>query len=66
MTRQDFEKLAGVIREQVLAFHQWDIADLPAVTYVLQEVAGDIADVCESSNGLFDREKFLIACGLPE
>ena len=66
MTRQDFIKFAVVIHDQVDKMERvgLDSGERELVLEFLADVASDIADVCDSSNGQFDREKFLSACGL--
>jgi len=65
MTRKHFEKLATVIRDQVdatkMAYLNWQNSD---EFLMLEEIASDLADMCEGENALFDRDKFLIACGV--
>ena len=68
MTRQDFEKLATTIDDQVTRVKasypvSWRNSD---EFLLLEELASDIADVCEGSNGMFDRDRFLRACGTLE
>lgn len=65
MTHREFEKLAIVIREQrynLCRIHPVN-ADLTAEWALLEEIAGDIADVCESSDDSLSREEFLRLCG---
>lgn len=66
MTAKHFEKLATVIRDQVLATQvaypvSWNLSD---EYLLLEEIASDLSDVCEGENTLFDRERFLTACGV--
>lgn len=66
MTRRDFEKFAVTIRDQVEKNERADYTRPKKllVLETLRELAGDQADVCESSNDMFDRERFMKACGL--
>jgi hypothetical protein len=66
MTRKHFEKLATVISD-----HVQSCVGAYGATYrfseeflMLEEIASDLSDVCEGENELFDREKFLTACGV--
>ena len=65
MIRKDFEKFAAVFREHIAEMDRvgLDGTEKVLVQDFLYSVAGDIADVCESSNDDFDRESFLSACG---
>ena len=51
MTRQHFQKIAETIK----------FLDLPDEHK--RKVANDLADMCASTNGRFDRQRFLTACG---
>lgn len=66
MTRKHFEKLATVIKDQVVATQRAYRLDWQESSeyLMLEEVASDLADVCEGENGLFDRARFLAACGV--
>ena len=66
MTHQDFEKFAGVIDDHMGNMDRIGLDDMEksVVSTFLQSIAGDIADICESSNDRFDRDRFLKACGL--
>jgi hypothetical protein len=66
MTRRDFEKFAAVFADHIGSMDRvgLDGTEQFLVKDFLAGVAGDIADVCESSNDLFDRDRFLKACGL--
>lgn len=66
MTRTDFEKFATAIKDQVgeTDRKQLESWEKEHVISALRDLAGDIADICESSNDLFDRDRFLKACSL--
>jgi len=67
MTRQDFEKFAIVIRDQVNSVPDGlSPFERHLIAATLIEIASDLADVMEGSNSLFDRSRFLKACGVPE
>ena len=54
MTRKDYEGIASVLRKLMLA------------GYHVRSAAMGIADYCQSDNSRFDREKFLVACGVSQ
>ena len=66
MTAKHFEKLATVIKDQVEATQRaYSVSWMNSDEYLLlEEIASDLADVCEGENGLFDRDRFLTACGV--
>lgn len=66
MTAKHFEKLATVIKDQVTDIQRMYRLDWQESSeyLMLEAIAGDIADVCESENARFDRARFLIACGV--
>jgi len=60
MTKKDFELIAGTLK---------DIRDLqqkPAYIELIDNVSECIANALPSCNPLFNREKFLTACGVTE
>lgn len=65
MTRRDFEKFAAVFADHLGSMERigLDGTEQYLVKDFLSGVAVDIADVCESSNDSFDRDRFLKACG---
>jgi hypothetical protein len=56
MTRKDYELIAGVLKNYLRIDY--------GVQCVLEELAEEFADVLATTNPLFNREKFLIACGV--
>lgn len=58
MTKKDYVKIAGVIKEyrhqKRIEGYNWDLSDL----------AQDLAVVFASDNPRFDQDRFLEACGL--
>lgn len=65
MTRQDFEKFAAVFADHLNSMDRvgYDGTEKLLIRSFLSDVALDIADVCESSNDRFDRDRFMNACG---
>jgi hypothetical protein len=59
MTRKDYVAIANAVAD-VLKTCEVDSAESTAVEFL----ATKLADVCQSDNARFDREKFLTACGL--
>lgn len=59
MTKKHFKKLAEAIKTANDNIDQGD----PQAVRILTELTSDIADVCQQSNELFDRGRFLKACG---
>lgn len=57
MTRKDFEAIAAVLRDHIPV--QGEAVD---ITYL--DTAVDLADYFETQNPLFDRARFMSACGL--
>lgn len=61
MSKRHFEALAAIIKEAPDYF-------LPSETAKLEpmraRIARDIADMCRQENPLFDRGRFLKACGM--
>lgn len=60
MSRKTYIELARVIREHTPR------ADLVRGDILLGSIAYALVEVCEQDNPRFDRERFLIACGLEE
>jgi hypothetical protein len=59
LSRKDFEKFALVISDNMAHAKKWGFD-----TDVIGDIASDLSDVLEGSNELFDRVKFLEACGV--
>ncbi len=57
MTKKDYVAIAAVISDAAVIDHQ-------DVTVVLRRVALGIADHAAKGNSLFDRNRFLVACGV--
>lgn len=60
MTRKDYNALADAIRRQIGCY-----TDTPLALAATAATAHVIADVCAADNPRFDRDRFLIACGVP-
>lgn len=56
MTRKDYVLIAGVLSK----FPRLDYG----VESVLEELAEEMADALAGTNPLFNRDKFLVACGV--
>lgn len=56
MTRKDYELIAGVLKNYLRIDY--------GVECVLEELAEEFADVLATTNPLFNRDKFLKACGV--
>ena len=56
MTRKHFQALAQMFKRQ------FDDNSTPVLQ--IKIMANEVADVCQSCNDRFDRQKFLEACGL--
>ncbi len=66
MTRKDYNTLAGVISREHNAGTAYGTDELTTVHCdAVRGVAYLIADVCAADNPRFDRDRFLIACGVP-
>lgn len=63
MTRKDFELIAGVIKDANYTASKFQ--DTRGVG-MLTHVALELADVLAGTNPAFDRERFLVACGVSE
>lgn len=61
LSRKDFERFADAIREARMLndYARYTSKQTQAVTRALDSVANEIADVLQSSNASFDRERFL-------
>jgi len=59
MTKKDYLAIAKAVAD-ALSTCELDSAESTAVEYL----ATKLADVCESDNARFDRETFLMACGM--
>ena len=60
MTKKDFEKIAGAIkdaRDAVCVSH-------PMQARIFDSLSRTIADVCATTNPRFQRMRFLTACGV--
>lgn len=59
MTKKDFEKIAGAVKDAR------DATDGgPAVSRIFDSLSRTLADTCSKTNPRFDRSKFLAACGV--
>lgn len=56
MTKKDFELIANAINELFLGHKNWSRS--------LEQVANKLAEKLAETNPRFNREKFLIACGV--
>jgi hypothetical protein len=75
MTRKDYNALAASIHAKRKHYEGIkpkarvgkEIKELVRGTclYAVDSMARDIADICEEDNPHFDRDRFLIACGVP-
>lgn len=61
MTRKDYIAIAEVIKDD--ADYYGDASDAKVA---LREVAGALCDVFERGNHMFDRARFLKACGFSD
>ena len=60
MTKKHFKALAEIIIKNLEA-----LDGRPEITKILlMDIALDIANYCQEQNPLFDRQRFLKACGL--
>ena len=58
MTKKHFKAIAGIIKEDI------PIAKNHAAYLRIEHIAEKLADFCATMNPLFDRVKFLKACGI--
>ena len=56
LSRKHFEAIAGIVNSSRRNYGGQDVLDTGAVL-------NELVEFCYSENGLFDAEKFLIACG---
>ena len=65
MTRQDYVKIAGVIKksQEFQHAHFSNIITMP-ICDALSDLAQDLAVIFQSDNPRFDQDRFLEACGL--
>lgn len=59
MTKRDFEDLAKVLKREMDSHPSWSNE-----TQVVINLAHSVANVALRRNVLFDRERFLTACGV--
>jgi hypothetical protein len=75
MTRKDYNALAEMVRTTRTHYQgakpkakvSKDIKELVkgACTDAVDHMAREIANICEADNPHFDRDRFMIACGVP-
>ena len=63
MTKKDYEMIADAIAETVDGYADLDTAGT-MVRMAIRDTALSIANVLESDNPRFDRNRFLVACGV--
>ena len=63
MTKKHYTLIADAIAESVDAYAELDTAG-DMVRMALRDVALSIADTLEADNPRFDRNRFLVACGV--
>lgn len=63
MTKKDYEMVADVIQHRLYGDRDWS----PCVgdEDVVQDLVHELVDKFEADNPRFDRDRFLIACGVP-
>jgi hypothetical protein len=57
MTKKHFKRLAAIISEHYRIAENFETPEA-----LVSSIAGDIADMCQGENALFDRQRFLTAC----
>lgn len=65
MTSKDYNALADVICVAHDASEDLERLGERGLTRQCEQIAQRIADVCAADNPRFDRDRFLIACGVP-
>jgi len=64
MTKKHFEKLAEMIRSRIESAEDHGDYVSQVMGANMAQIAGEVAEVCMSCNPLFDKARFLKACGV--
>lgn len=64
-TKKDYMKVAKIIKDEAEHYGGQDIREkAPQVAQVLINIQNELADLFESDNNKFDRDKFYNACAI--